>query len=394
MDFSRRTNWYRRQNRLADCLENRRASGKPIIDLTSSNPTECGFHYPHTAIIDAFSTPELVSYQPDPHGLILARKVVSDYYQTRGHSVDPSAIFLTASSSEAYSHIFKLLCNVNDTVLVPQPSYPLFEYLAQINDVHLDYYHLIYDNGWHIDFESIRHAISSSTKAIVIVNPHNPTGMFVDASEYSEIRELAIKHNLAIIVDEVFIDYSFESNPLPDRSYVTETQVLTFTLNGIAKMLGLPQMKLGWMIVGGPPKDRQEVVARMEILCDTFLSVNTPVQLAFPPIMAVAQSIHQEIARRVKANYKSLRSIILRSAPVSVLENEGGWYSILKVPNIKSDEQWTLGILEKKGVYVFPGYFFDFEPDAFLVVSLLIEEKKFISGIQTLLTFVQEECGG
>ncbi len=392
MDFSRRTDWHRRQNRLADCLEARRNSGKPIIDLTSSNPTECGFDYPQSAIIDAFSSPELVHYQPDPRGLISARKVVSDYYQTKGQSVDPSTIFLTASSSEAYSHIFKLLCNVNDAVLVPQPSYPLFEYLAHINDVRLDYYHLTYDNGWHIDFESMRRAISSSTKAIVLVNPHNPTGMFVDPSEYSEIRELAVKHNLAIIVDEVFIDYPFESNQSFHRSYVTETRVLTFTLNGISKMLGLPQMKLGWMIIGGPAKIRQEAVSRMEILCDTFLSVNTPVQLAFPALMTAARYIHQEIARRVKANYKSLGSIIQQSAPVSVLESCGGWYGILKVPNIKSDEQWALDLLEKKGVSVFPGYFFDFERGTFLVVSLLIEEKNFISGIQTILAFVQEEC--
>lgn len=277
-------------------------------------------------------------------------------------------------------------------MIVPQPSYPLFEYLAQINDVRLDYYHLIYDNGWHIDFESMRRAISSSTKAIVLVNPHNPTGMFVETSEYSEIRELAIKHNLAIIVDEVFIDYPFELNPSFNQSYVTETQVLTFTLNGISKMLGLPQMKLGWMIVGGPAKIRQEAVSRMEIICDTFLSVNTPVQLAFPALMNAARDIHQDITRRVKANYKSLRSIIQRSAPVSVLESGGGWYGILKVPNIKSDEQWALDLLEKQGVYVFPGYFFDFGRDTFLVVSLLIEEKEFISGIQSILTFVQEEC--
>ncbi len=392
MNFSRRTDWHRRQNRLADCLETRRSSGKTIIDLTSSNPTECGFHYPQTPIVDAFSNPELVDYQPDPHGLISARKVVSDYYQTKGQSVDPATIFLTASSSEAYSHIFKLLCNVNDAVLVPQPSYPLFEYLAQINDVHLEYYHLIYDGGWHIDFESMRHTISSSTKAIILVNPHNPTGMFVEPSEYSEIRELAIKHNLAIIVDEVFIDYPFESNPSFNQSYVTETQVLTFTLNGLSKMLGLPQMKLGWMIVGGPPKIRQEAVSRMEILCDTFLSVNTPVQLAFPALMNATRDIHQEIARRVKANYTSLRSTIEQSAPVSVLESRGGWYGILKVPNIKSDEQWALDLLEKQGVYVFPGYFFDFGRDTFLVVSLLIEEKEFISGIQSILTFVQKEC--
>ena len=392
MDFSRRTDWHRRHNRLADCFETRLSSGKPIIDLTSSNPTECGFHYPQTAIADALSNPELVRYQPDPHGLIPARKVVSDYYQTRGHSVDPSTIFLTASSSEAYSHIFKLLCNVDDTVLVPQPSYPLFEYLAQINDVHPEYYHLMYDGDWHIDFESMRRSISSSTKAIVLVNPHNPTGMFADGSEYSEIRELAIKHNLAIIVDEVFIEYPFESKPFIEQSYVTENRVLTFTLNGISKMLGLPQMKLGWMIVGGPPKIRQEAISRMEILCDTFLSVNTPVQLAFPALMELKSDIQQKIAQRVKANYQALRSIIQQSGPVSVLESNGGWYGILKVPNIKSDEQWALDLLEKKGVYVFPGYFFDFERDSFLVVSLLVEEKKFISGIRTILSFVQEEC--
>ena len=256
----------------------------------------------------------------------------------------------------------------------------------------LGYYHLVYEHGWHIDIESIRNAITPSTKAIVLIHPHNPTGMCLKTSEYAEILNLAVKHHLALIVDEVFSDYLFGTNALSVKTAANETQVLTFTLNGVSKLLGLPQMKLGWIVVSGPPEIRQEAIARMEILCDTFLSVNTPVQVALPSLMTTAKGIRDEILKRVTSNYKLLQSLIRESTPCSVLETDGGWYSILKVPQIKSDEQWALDLLERKGIYVFPGYFFDLNRETLLVISLLTEEKKFGPGVKKLLSFVSEEC--
>jgi aspartate/methionine/tyrosine aminotransferase len=371
-------------NKLSALLDERRAHGKTIIDLTISNPTECGISYPEREILSALSNQKSLHYQPDPRGLLSAREAISEYYRGKRVDISPSNIFLAASTSEAYSLVFKLLCNANESVLVPQPSYPLFEYLAQINDVQLRHYNLMYDYGWHIDFNSLNQEIVERLKAIVLVNPHNPTGMFLKKEEYDRICEFAKRYNLALIVDEVFIDYPFEEDSYRLGSTAGESEVLTFTLNGISKMVGLPQMKLGWCVVSGRSSVVNEATERLEILCDTFLSVNTPVQIALPELFKVGRLVQASVLQRLKSNYQFLHHS-MPNALCSPLFAEGGWYAILKVPNTKSDEEWAMELLEQQGVYLFPGYYFDFEENRFLIVSLITPQEIFSEGIDYLM---------
>jgi alanine-synthesizing transaminase len=382
--FSRRTDWHRRLNKLSELYELIRKSGKPILDLTNSNPTECGIEYPEEEILAAFKNPALLKYQPDPRGLLSAREAISNYYKSKKIEVDTSNIFLTASTSEAYSFVFKLLCNAGENVLVPKPSYPLFDYLAQLNDVELRHYHLQYDHEWQIDIDSIKNAINQKTKAIVLINPHNPTGMFLKKNEYREIIKIAKENHLALIVDEVFIDYAFQTNEVRISSTAGESEVLTFTLNSISKMVGLPQMKLGWIIINGPQTIIDEAMERLEIICDTFLSVNTPVQVALPKLLGAGKIVQQNILDRIRANYSTLKTETL-NASISLLSSEGGWYGILRVPRTISEEEWALQLLEKKGVYLFPGYFFDFDDDGYLVVSLLVENSVFKKAVREIV---------
>ncbi len=385
--FSHRTNWYRQLNKISELFESLRKSGRSILDLTVSNPTECGIEYPEKEILSALSASPILHYEPNPRGLLSARRAVCEYYKKKSITVNLSNIFLTASTSEAYSILFKLVCNAGESVLVPKPSYPLFDYLAQLNDVRLHYYHLRYDQEWQIDIDSIKNSINKKTKAIVIINPHNPTGMFLKNDESLAIKEIAHRYNLVIIVDEVFIDYAFENNERMRVSTAGEGEGLIFTLNGISKMLGLPQMKLGWIIVNGHPSLVAEATARLEIICDTFLSVNTPVQVALPKLLKHGKIIQQKILDRVLSNYSTLKTITLNTL-CSALNTHGGWYGILRVPRIKSDEDWALQLLENKSVYLFPGYFFDFEEDGYLVVSLLVESSVFQKGVREIVDYV------
>ncbi len=400
MLFANRTDWDYQPNKLTTLLDSLRNSGKQILDLTVSNPTECGFGYPNNDFLEALSSSEGLEYHPEPHGLLSGREAVCEYYKEKNIFVGPANIFLTASTSEAYSHIFKLLCNAGDGVLVPKPSYPLFEYLAQVNDVNLQYYKLRYDGEWHLDIESLNNLNIEKIgkiKAIVIVNPHNPTGMFLKKNEFDTIKSFAVKNNLALIVDEVFIDYPFEKDENRIGSTANETDVLTFTLNGISKSCGLPQMKLGWIVVSGSAKGGSasggesllvsEAIARLEIICDTFLSVNTPVQVALPELFEAGKTVQQKILERVRTNYSILQNET-QNTPCSPLTTHGGWYGIIRVPRTKSDEEWALQLLEKKSIYVHPGYFFDFDEDDCLVVSLLVEEKIFHSAIQKIVSYM------
>ena len=386
MNFSHRTDWHRRQNRVAELLDKLRTEGRPIIDLTESNPTKCGFCYPADQIRQALSQPAVLEYNPDPRGLLSARASVSAYYLKDGIAVDPSEIFLTAGTSESYSHLFKLLCNPGDNLLVPQPSYPLFDYLAELNDVKLQTYRLQYDHEWQIDIDSLRRAITSTTKALVIVSPHNPTGMILKQEEYEEIRHIARRHRLAIISDEVFGEYAFNKNAELVTSAASEDEILTFVLNGISKLAGLPQVKLGWIIVRGT--DAHEAEDRLEILCDTFLSVGTPIQIALSSIMTFADGIRTDILKRVKNNYAFACSAA--SGSTSLLESAGGWYAVLRVPRTTTDEEWVLSLLEERGISLFPGYFFDFEEEGFLVVSLLPEEPDFRRGFTEAAKFIND----
>ena len=385
--FSSRTNWHPEHNRLTGLLELRRKNNKPIYDLTVSNPTESGIQYPEHEFLSALAQHQSLTYQPNPRGLYSARDSIAQNYRVKNITVDPSDIFLTASTSEAYSLIIKVLCNGGEHILVPQPSYPLFEYLAQINDAGLQHYHLFYDHGWNIDIDSIREAITPSTRAITIVNPHNPTGMFIKKAEYQQIQELARQHQLSLIVDEVFIDYAFKDDENRYGSTPRETDILTFTLNGISKTIGLPQMKLGWIIVSGEQTIVTGAIKRLEILCDTFLSVNTPVQIALPKFFEFGKSVQRQIFERITSNYGFAKEVV-QNSPCTLLPAEGGWYATILVPKTMSDEEWAIELLNTCGVYLFPGYFFDFEVDGRLVVSLLTQPEIFAPAVNELVRHV------
>lgn len=389
MVFSSRTSWHREPNRLSELLEKLRADGTSILDLTLSNPTACGFQYPEKEILSAISGHESLQYHPDPKGILSARIAIAQYYKEKSVDVSPENIFLTASTSEAYSFIFKLLCNPNDEMLVPSPSYPLFDFLAQVNDVELRNYHLAYDHGWQIDFDSVETSITQKTKGIFIVNPNNPTGQFLKKHESERLNQIARANNLALIVDEVFAEYAFAKDENRVETTAGNTQVLTFTLNGISKLLGLPQMKLGWIAVSGEQQAVREVRNRLEILCDTFLSVNTPVQVALPELLTTCTIVRQQIHHRVTLNYTTLHKLTADNSPLTVLHSEGGWYALLQLPGTNSDETWAIELLEKKGVYVHPGYFYDFHNGTFLVVSLLVEPQTFMNGITAIASHVQ-----
>jgi len=398
--FSSRTNWHHQPNLLSQTLERQRSEGQAILDLTATNPTDCGIHYPGKEILAALSDPAALHYRPDPNGLAGARRAICEYYRRKDIPIDPADITLTAGTSEAYAMILKLLCNAGDAVLVPKPSYPLFDFLAEINDVKLQHYRLGYDHGWHLDVESIKEQISKTTRALVFINPHNPTGMFLKATELEVIERIALEHRLAVVVDEVFSEYSFGGDAVKVQTTAHRSTVLTFTLNGISKLLGLPQMKLAWIVASGPPEERREALERLETISDTFLSVNTPIQVALPKLFEVCEPVRAQIVNRVGSNYSFLQRCLhpaairlleagRQSGPVSLLASEGGWYAIIRLPRIRTDEEWALQILERKGVYVHPAYFFDFDDEGFLVVSLLPEPWLFREGIEKLVAFVE-----
>ncbi len=381
--FASRTNWERRLNILTEALERERGRGTPLVDLTSSNPADASLTYPDLEICAALSSSDAVSYHPDPKGLPSAREAISRYYQPKRCDVDPEHLIITASTSESYSLLFRLLCNVGENVLVPRPSYPLFDYLAQINDVALAHYELIYDHGWHIDLASIQRNISASTRAIIIVNPHNPAGAFLKIDEHSTLLGIARSRNLALIVDEVFIDYPFGEDPARVTTTASRSDVLTFTLNGISKSLALPQLKLGWIAVSGAPDVQLEALERLEILNDTYLSSSAPVQSALPRLFELGRPVREQILRRAIENDHALRSLFQNTSS-SVLHADGGWYGIIRVPRTKSEEAWALELIDKVNVCVQPGYFFDFMDEGFLVVSLLTPQKTFREGINLM----------
>lgn len=370
-------------------MQELRTSGRNIIDLTLSNPTEAGIEYPVTEILDSLYNRYSLRYQPEPFGLLSTREAVVDYYSVKNIEVSPTSILLTASSSEAYAFLFTLLCEAGDNVLVPNPAYPLFEFLAQLNNVDVRPYRLRYDGEWHIDMDSVRKAVTPSTKAIVIVNPHNPTGMFLKREELQALNEIAAQNDLALIVDEVFADYAFGSDRARVCSTASNADAVTFTLNGISKMCGLPQLKLGWIVVGGKEELKREALHRLEIIADTYLSVNTPVQLALPGLLQYGQMIRRQIKERVEQNLSFLKNSLNKNSPLSLLNSEGGWYAILKIPKTRTEEEWAIQLLDETGVYVFPGYFFEFQEGDFLVVSLLPSGDIFRNGIEQIRRIVK-----
>lgn len=381
--FAQRTNWNLESNRLSSALAAHRASGKPLLDLTISNPTECGFQYDEQAIRDALSNPAVLRYEPNPKGIASARAAVAQYYAERGAAVSLEDIFLTTSTSEAYSFVFRFLCNPGDGILVPCPSYPLFDFLADIHDVKLIRYPLGYDHGWQIDSQAIDKSVTARTRGIIVVNPNNPTGQYVKSAEMKGLSAVCAAHDLALVADEVFLDFSLaEERP---ASFAANSGALTFTLSGISKISGLPQMKASWLIVNGPEKWKAQAIARLEVIADTYLSMNAPVQLALPAFMEQRTAFQEQVMARVIKNLTELDRQLAAQQACSRLKIEGGWYAILRASGLRDEEEFAVELLREEGVYVHPGHFYDFSEPGRLVLSLITPEKDFADGVSLLL---------
>jgi len=380
--FSSRLHWDFRLNRLSEAIAARKHARARILDLTESNPTRAGLAYPQE-IVNAFQDPRMLVYEPAPAGMEEAKQAVSAYYALRGHAVDISRILLTASTSEAYAYLFKLLCNPGDEVLVPRPSYPLFEFLANLESVAVGQYPLMFHGGWIIDLQALESAITKRTKAIVLVNPNNPTGSFVKRPELLALQRICAEREIVLIGDEVFSDYAFGPDPARVDTLVEVEDCLAFSMSGLSKIAGLPQMKLGWIVASGPEKLRQEAAEKLEWIADTYLSVSTPVQCAASRLLRAGEEVQRQIRDRSAANLAAARTALLGSS-MNILAVEGGWYITIQVPRVRSEEEWTLELLEEHDVLVQPGFFFDFESEAFLVVSLLTPQGVFLEGIRRL----------
>ena len=382
--FSHRTDWKLTPNRFTQAVEEIRQSGKEILDLTVSNPTRAGIEYDGPAILDSFRNLKSLNYDPQPKGLLSAREAVADYYRERQEQVNPEHMVLTTSTSEGYSYIFRLLANPGDEVLVPKPSYPLFDFLAELQDVRLVGYPLLYDHGWQIDWSSLESAVTDKTRAVVVVHPNNPTGSYVSADDRERLSELCHGRRLALIVDEVFLDYAHDG--ASRASFVENDGALTFTLSGISKISALPQMKLAWIAVSGPETD--VALQRLEVVADTYLSLNAPVQLAARTLLEQRKKIQPQLMQRVRANVAELDRQLGRQKSSARLDVEGGWYAVLHVPATQSDEDLAIGLLQNTGTMVHPGHFYDFPRDGYLVISLIASEEEFREGISRLLKFL------
>jgi aspartate/methionine/tyrosine aminotransferase len=389
MRFSQRTNWNMEENELARAHRRRVAAGLPIADLTASNPTRCDFVY-NTGLLAALSDARALDYDPQPRGLLSAREAVCAYYAGHGVALTPEQIFLTTSTSEAYSFLFRLLCDPGNEILAAQPGYPLFDFLAVLDDVKLKAAPLVYDHGWQIDSEGFRRAITPETRAIVLVHPNNPTGHFTKPWEAEELARLCREFDLALIVDEVFLDYGFGG---AGKSFAAGLEgVAVFVVSGLSKIAGLPQMKAAWIVVARTESSPEACVAldRLEVIADTFLSMNAPVQCALPAWLEGREAIQRQIQSRVAANLDELDRQLVQLPEVSRLEVEGGWYAVLRIPALAPDEQTVLALLER-GVWVHPGYFFGMAESGWLVVSLLGPEQEFSAGVALLAAFLNTQ---
>jgi alanine-synthesizing transaminase len=380
--FSSRFHWDFHPNRLTQLLAEKRRAGVPVLDLTESNPTHAGLVYPPD-MMRAFDDARAFDYRPAPAGAVEAREAVAAYYAAKGHQVPAERILLTASTSEAYAYLFKLLANPGDNVLVPRPSYPLFEYLATMESVQVRQYPLVYHGAWSIDLEGLAASITDRTRAIVLVHPNNPTGSYVKRSELDALVELCGERRLALISDEVFSDYDFAPDPHRAGTLAAVTGCLALAMSGLSKIAGLPQMKLGWIAVNGPGELRAEALEKLEWIADTYLSVSTPVQCAAGALLDAGEQVQMQIRERC-ATHLSLARDVLEGSAANILSVEGGWYITVQVPRVRSEEEWTLELLERENVLVQPGFFYDFDSEAYLVVSLLTAPEIFREGIERL----------
>jgi aspartate/methionine/tyrosine aminotransferase len=387
--FSHRTNWRLNPNALTNAIEEARASGQQLLDLTISNPTEAAIRPDAETVLAALANPEAMRYDPQPRGLLTARQAVCRYYR-ESHEVfdlDPECLLLTTSTSEAYSYVFRLLCNPGDEVLVPKPSYPLFEFLADLADVKLVPYPLLYDHGWQIDFDSLYKAASAQSRAVILVHPNNPTGSYVSVAETAALNAFCRDYKLALIVDEVFLDYAHDGTRR--ASFVSNSDALTFTLSGVSKISALPQMKLAWLATSGPEETVAKAGERLEIIADTYLSLNAPVQFAAPVLLDQRKHIQPILLDRLGVNLAELDAQLAAHSACTRLQVEGGWYAVLRVPIRGTDEELAIDLLRKMGVIVHPGHFYDFAGEGHLVLSLIAEPDVFREGIARLLQVVE-----
>lgn len=369
------------ENPLSLELNALRAKGVVLFDLTVSNPTQAGIVYP-PGLLASFADPANLIYAPDPRGLIRAREAVACYYADKQLELSPEDLILTSSSSEAYAFLFRLLMDPHDRVLLPAPSYPLFSYLAGLNDVDVAYYRLFFDGeAWRIDLDSLEEAADRDAKAVVLVSPNNPTGSCVKPEEITRLNALCAKRGMAIISDEVFADYIFDTKKTAYRSLAGNTGALSFALGGLSKAMALPQMKLGWIAANGPKEQVRAALARLEVIADTYLSVNTPVQNAAAAWLPARAVIRDQVMARVMANYDYL----VKTAGTLVFPVEGGWYAVLKLDLGVPEDEWALALLREAHVSVHPGFFFDFDEEGYVVVSLLTPEDVFREGLRRIV---------
>lgn len=387
--FADRTNWNLSANRLSQALAARRADGQSLLDLTVSNPTECGFKYDEQNILRALANPAALRYEPDPRGMRVARAAVAAYYAERDVQIPLDHIFLGTSTSEAYSFAFQLLCNRGDEILIPAPGYPLFDFLADLHDVRLVRYPLLYDHGWQIDFHVLQRVVTARTRAIVLVNPNNPTGQYIKPQELRRLNEICAARGLALIADEVFLDFAIENSASP--SLARNQGVLTLTTSGVSKICGLPQMKAAWLVLNGPAEQKNAAISRLEVIADTYLSMNAPVQLALPLLLEQRRGFQAQVLRRLKKNIAELDRQLATQSSCSRLLLEGGWYAVIRLAASHDDEEFALRLLEIKHVYVHPGHFYDFSVRNCVVLSLLTPEEQFAGGVALLISQAASE---
>jgi alanine-synthesizing transaminase len=389
--FSARTSWDTQESSFALAVRETRAAakrdGRRIYDLTVSNPTKCGFEYDAEALLAPLKDPRALIYEPESRGLLTAREAVARYYAGHGAEVSAEGLILTTSTSEAYSFLFRLLCNAGDEILAPQPSYPLFDFLADLEDVQLKTYPLFYDHGWWIDRARLEAGITERTRAVMVVHPNNPTGHWTDVEERAWLEELCARRGLALIVDEVFLDYPL-SEQSAGRSFATgDPTALTFVLSGLSKIAGLPQMKAGWIATLGPQEEKREALARLEVIADTFLSMNAPVQLALPSWLERAGEIQTQIRERAQRNYAVLRQLASESpGQLQVLQADAGWSAVVTLRGWDGEGDLAEQLVRERGVIVHPGSFYGMPQKNRIVVSLSGPETEFTTGIQRAIS--------
>jgi alanine-synthesizing transaminase len=395
--FSSRTNWDLTESTFAAAIRERREAGGELLDLAVSNPTKCGFRYDE-ALLAPLASPAVLQYDPQPLGLLTARQAVSDYYASHGAAISPEHILITASTSESYSYLFRLLCSPGDNVLVPRPGYPLFDYLATLDDIELRSYDLLSMCDWAIDFDALERSINSHTRAIIVVSPNNPTGHNTSAADRESLLAFCERHNLALIVDEVFLDYQIDANcsmqgglESPNSFATLKSTVPIYVFSGVSKVAAMPQMKLGWLALSASEPYRTQALGRLEVIADTFLSVNTPAQQALPNWLHHSRQIQSQILARIRHNLLTLAEATAKCPMLDTVAPEAGWNVLLRVPGMQRSDDFAISLIHQQGVGIHPGSFYGLPESGWLVASTIVQESVFRTGIQRLCSYLMQE---